>query len=429
MAGIYYQNIEITDFGPYITKLVIPMPRTVSAAEITPEQWNVYVEIFDKKGYPVLLPKDFLHRNELYPSRNYRPVAQAYPCDLEGNRLEKGDCVALEMPIGPFFPGSSGLAADFSNIAGHERYTVCCYRITQLAPIGQDKERLTGLVFDTCAGVRNHAIEGFRHSVSSHPTIPLRYGYFVPELRQDKHPLIVWLHGAGEGGDDTAISYSGNKVTAIAGEEIQKKFGGAFIFSPQCPTMWLDDGSGTYGETGKSIYVEALKYAIDEFIEKNQGAIDTRRIYIGGDSNGGFMTMRMIIDYPDFFAAAFPICEALLDSTISDQDIQSIRNLPIWFTHAKNDTIVPPERYVLPTWKRLKAAGAEKLVFTFWDGIEDMHSTFPTPDGKPFVYMGHIAWIPVLNNDCKVDFDGQPVIVNGKELTLFDWIALQRRED
>ena len=138
------------------------------------------------------------------------------------------------------------------------------------------------------------------------------------------------------------------------------------------------------------------------------------------------MTMRMVIDYPGFFAAAFPICEALVDIAISDADIEKIKDLPIWFTHAKNDPVVPPDRYVVPTWKRLKAAGAKKLIFSFWDGIEDLHGTFRNADGSPYVYMGHFAWIPVLNNDCRLDEDGSPVLVDGKEVTLFDWIALQK---
>lgn len=87
----------------------------------------------------------------------------------------------------------------------------------------------------------------------------------------------------------------------------------------------MNDGSGEYGRTGKSIYVEALKATIDEFIENNSG-IDCNRIYIGEDSNGRFMTMRMIIDYPGFFAAAFPVCEALYDETISNADIENMAN-------------------------------------------------------------------------------------------------------
>ena len=115
----------------------------------------------------------------------------------------------------------------------------------------------------------------------------------MPQRGMDKRPLIVWLHGAGEGGTDTAISYSGNKATALTDDAIQSRFDGCYVFSPQCPTMWLDDGSGQYGTSGRSIYTRALKAAIDEFIARNSYGIDPDRVYIGGDSNGGFMTMQL----------------------------------------------------------------------------------------------------------------------------------------
>ena len=57
---------------------------------------------------------------------------------------------------------------------------------------------------------------------------------------------VIWLHGAGEGGWDPYIAVLGNKVINIAFPKIQGYFGGAYLFAPQCPTMWMDDGSGQY---------------------------------------------------------------------------------------------------------------------------------------------------------------------------------------
>ena len=91
------------------------------------------------------------------------------------------------------------------------------------------------------------------------------------------------------------------------------------------------------------MYVGKLKATIDEFLDAHP-EIDRDRVYIGGCSNGGVMTMRMVIDFPDFFAAAYPVCEALYDETISDVDIGKIAHMPIWFTHAACDTIVRRKR-------------------------------------------------------------------------------------
>ena len=39
--------------------------------------------------------------------------------------------------------------------------------------------------------------------------------------------------------------------------------------------------------------------------------------------------------------------------------------------------------------------------------------------------MGHFAWIPVFNDDCRTDFDGKPVKVGEKEVSLMEWLAAQ----
>ncbi len=175
------------------------------------------------------------------------------------------------------------------------------------------------------------------------------------------------------------------------------------------------------------MYSEALKACIVDFLDRNPG-IDRNRVYIGGDSNGGFMTMRMLIDYPELFAAAFPVCEALYDDTIREEDIARIQEKPIWFTHAKNDPVVKPQETVEATYKRLMAAGAQNVHFTFWDKIEDIHEGFKGPDGEPFEYLGHFAWIPMLNDDCRVDYDGQPVQWQGREVSLLEWLAEQKKD-
>ena len=426
MGRNYYQFIDITDFGPYVTKLILGMPRKVKKEELSTDQFSVFVKIYDKAGNPVMLPKSFIERDKFFPSEAFRPVCKVYPCCRFGNEKEESEFVAIEMPYGPIYKGSSAIASDFTNMNGHNKYTVSDYRVTQIKEIGSGDDTLVGLVFDNCAGVYNLKKDRFREGVSSYEKLPMHYGYYVPEVKNGKRPLIIFLHGAGEGGNEPAIAWSANKVTALSDPENQAKFGGAFVLVPQCETMWLDNGTHQYNDSGISMYTEALKALIDEFVEKNATAIDTDRIYIGGDSNGGFMTMRMIMSYPDYFAAAYPICEAMIDEKVSEEDIANMKDQAIWFTHAKNDPVVVPDKYVLPTYNRLMAAGAKNVHFTFWDKIVDIHEGFKNDNGEPFEYLGHFAWIPMLNDDCKVDFDGKPVVVDGKEVTLLEWLAKQK---
>ncbi|GIO12753.1 hypothetical protein J19TS2_23080 [Cohnella xylanilytica] len=422
MARTYYSIIEITDHGPYVSKLVLPMPATVTASAVKPECFNVYVERKDAKGEILMLPKNWLDRSDKEPSKGYCTVKDAYPSCRQGGRRESGEFVALELKIGPLDSLTAAIA--YWNV--FNEYVISDYRITQVADIPTEGEKLTGMAFDLCAGRTMKQAENFLQGISSYEEEPLRYGYFVPQTGQGKRPLIIWLHGAGEGGQDPAIAYTGNKVVNLAGDSIQAKFGGAYLLVPQTPTFWMDDGSGQYGRSGRSKYGKALKALIDEFIARNEAAIDTSRIYIGGCSNGGFMTMRMVLDYPDFFAAAFPVCEALYDEVVRDADIEAIKQVPIWFTHAKDDEVVKPEETAIPTFERLRRAGARNVHFSLFDKVVDIHGLFTDEREEPYTYNGHFSWIYALNDDCRLDYDGKPVVADGKEVSLMEWLSLQR---
>jgi predicted peptidase len=156
---------------------------------------------------------------------------------------------------------------------------------------------------------------------------------------------------------------------------------------------------------------------IKDYVAQNKD-IDQDRIYIGGDSNGGYMTMLMIRDYPEYFAAAFPTCEALDDTLITDEDIENMKNLPIWFVHAKTDNVVPADQYVIPTYNRLVEAGAMDVHLSLFDNVVDTSGLYKNDDGTPYEYNGHWSWIYVYNNDVMKTIDG-------KTVSLMEWLANQ----
>lgn len=422
MGKGYYSITKITDWGPFITKLVLPMAQELEEGKNDyKNSFSVFVDRQDEKGETLMLPLSWFEQDVKAASRGYIPVTDAYPSDPDGVRAERGGCLTLEMAYGPLCPLSSAIAVrnEYNN------YVKSVYRITQTAEIVSGGEKVAGLVYDHLLGNTSADAEGFLTGVSGYEKEPLNYGYFIPKAA-GRRPLVIWLHGAGEGGLDPTIAYTGNKVVRLASDEVQELFGGAYIYAPQCKTFWMDDGCGKITTSGNSRYVEALMAAIEEFVGQHEG-IDRDRIYIGGDSNGGFMTMRMLIDYPGYFAAAFPVCEALLSEKISDEQIARLKDVPIWFTHAKNDPVVPPEEFVVKTYERLMAAGAQDVHFTFWDKICDIHEGFVDEKGEPYEYFGHAAWIPMLNDDCKTDYDGSPVVYGGREVTLLEWLSLHKK--
>lgn len=262
-------------------------------------------------------------------------------------------------------------------------------------------------------------------------------GYEPDHLRADgvKNPLVIWLHGMGEGGTDPDIALLGNDVTELGNKQIQDHFvegqqKGAYVLAAQTPTMWMNSGTGSNnGGVGHSIYTKTLKALIDKFIEDN-GDIDTNRIFVGGCSNGGYMTMEMAVNYGNFFRAFYPCCEAYSDSFLTDEDVAKLKDLPMWFIHAANDTTVDPSSFVLPTYDRLIKAGGKDIHLSYFT---DVRGTQGNPQGNN--YMGHYSWIYIFRDEVKYDQadpsnvkdpSNKEVVVNGKAVNLFDWMQAMK---
>lgn len=211
------------------------------------------------------------------------------------------------------------------------------------------------------------------------------YRYFSPVKEKDStiYPLVIWLHGMGDG------EYEGKQVAASdivswTNDDFQSRFkdsGGAFIFAPRSveeqKLYWNDE------------LVYPLRAAIDSFIEKNKENIDIERIYVGGYSMGGKMTLKMAVAYPDMFAAIFPICPAWIPG---DEAVELLKDTPIWLTSGALDPLVNYYTYVMPTWDR---------ICKFSNNPENCRLSTLTmtlfPDGKP-TSSSHWSWYSV-NND------------------------------
>ncbi|MBQ3864751.1 MAG: prolyl oligopeptidase family serine peptidase [Clostridia bacterium] len=425
MGKGYITEIRVTDNGPYVTKFILPAGQILQSGCVDKDTFTVFAEKIDMAGNPVMVnkrrPQFRGEQVEKIPRKGYLKIRDAYISDLAGNPVEEGEYITLQPVYGPNEP----LTWEMEGI-GFNQYVAVFHTVTQKTEIVNGEEVISGLVFDRKIENRQPDLYGWVDSISTYQDMPLRYGYFVPQAEGGLHPLIIWLHGAGEGGKDPKAAYSANRVVALSQKHTQDLFGGAYVLAPQCPTYWMDSGSGHIQLDGKTMYAPALLALIDEFIEKNPG-IDRKRIYIGGDSNGGFMTLRLVLDYPQRWTAAFPVCEAVPDDTITDEQIEKAKNVPIWFVTCKEDNTVPPYKMPVATYKRFMAAKAPDVHCTFWDAVEDIHGNFDLVDGKPYHYNGHFSWVPTLNDDCRVDFDGKPVICQGKEVTLQEWLSLHSK--
>ena len=267
--------------------------------------------------------------------------------------------------------------------------------------------------------------------------VTLTYASYEPwSLRGDgaKNPLIIWLHGGGEGGKDVSITLLGNEVVSLIRPEIQSHFTseggekGAYVLSVQCPTMWMGTSKGFGHGEYPSLYADVLKSCIDSFVEQRPD-IDRNRIYIGGCSNGGFMTMHMLMRNPRYFAAAYPTCEAYLDKYISDYEIKVLSEENIWFVQSYDDTTVDPKVHCIPTFQRLIKAGAKNVWMSMFENVTGM-------DNPGQRIMGHFSWCYLFNDavtlsqeqsegDVKPTNNGGGTVAPQGHANIFEWMNAQ----
>ena len=233
----------------------------------------------------------------------------------------------------------------------------------------------------------------------------VNYQYFKPVNKDDgkKHPLIIWFHGNGEGGykdyrNNVSQKLANRGAVAFAEDKTQKIFDGAYVVAPQADDTW-------YNNYTKG-YIKSVKAMIDEFVSENN--VDKNRIYIFGASAGGYMSFRMMIEYPDYFAA-FSTSAAALDKAATSggvatttQDLMKIRNKPLWMVHAQNDPTISYENTSKRVYDVLSKYGA-------------ILSSYPNVKIGETEYNGHWSWIYSLRN----------MPVNDKGEHLFEWMARQ----
>lgn len=145
---------------------------------------------------------------------------------------------------------------------------------------------------------------------------PLNYRVLYPlnYCPDQKYPVILFLHGAGERGSDNE-SQLVHGANMFASYENQSKYP-AIIIAPQCPEdiSWSqynkpeEPGDKRFYPLNPPITkpMAAVKELLDSYISK--GIVDTQHIYVTGLSMGGMGTFDIVMRYPNLFAAATPIC-------------------------------------------------------------------------------------------------------------------------
>lgn len=184
--------------------------------------------------------------------------------------------------------------------------------------------------------------------------LPKQYG--EPDK---KYPLLMFLHGSGERGNDL----NKLKVHSIPKIVDVKDDFPFIVVSPQCP-----DGERWNAET--------LNALLDEVISSL--AVDTTRVYLTGLSMGGYGTWKLAAAYPERFAAIAPVCGGG-----SLEDAWRLKEMPVWAFHGAKDDIVPPtetERMI----EALKRMGNTQVKFTLYPDAN--HNSWDATYANPELY-------------------------------------------
>ncbi|MEA2042643.1 MAG: prolyl oligopeptidase family serine peptidase [Bacteroidota bacterium] len=214
-------------------------------------------------------------------------------------------------------------------------------------------------------------VKNYQEKTFLSETGKLPYRYFQP--KQDikcvkRLPLIIFLHGAGERGND-------NKKQLIHVAEVftdsanQEKFP-AYVIAPQCAEnyRWADiDWSNAPHKMPDTIsdYAKMTMELANWFIHNLP--VDSNRIYITGLSMGGFGTWDLISRFPDKFAAAAPVCGGG-----DTNQAKKLTHIPIWAFHGAKDKVVDVR--------------STRLM------IEEIKKFGGTPKYTEYPELGHFSW-------------------------------------
>lgn len=223
----------------------------------------------------------------------------------------------------------------------------------------------------------------------------LHYRLLRPEGEQanQKYPLVLFLHGAGERGSDNAKQLVHG--TQMFLNPVNRAEHPTFVLAPQCPE------SGYWAYIGRPESLQPYQMPINQPITKilsdvkelldrylAMPQVDKSRIYIVGLSMGAMGTYDLVIRFPDLFAAAVPICGTVHPDRLK---VKGIDHTIFRLFHGDADSVVPVAGS-REAYKALKKAGAT-VRYTEFPGCDhgSWNPAFNTPDFMDWLFQQHKA--------------------------------------
>jgi predicted esterase len=382
-------DAEVLDGGEQITSVTLDASRlgTINPASLTTGTFTV-------------------HAKATSPIRVVAPdlIFSEYDLDRQvtSARVNRRGDIVLELAHGEGKVGGGTLGYIVSRSRNVQLDLV--YTITQNAPLSVRGRGPVTIERFVQGALSSPEVDAFGYGISRSD---MKYRLYSPgggrhrSGGRGKRPLIVWLHGGGEGGS-LADGYYDNETTlranrgalGFATDEAQEIFSGAYVVAPQSTSFWMEDGPR---------FAPLIKEIIDEVARKHP--IDRDRIHVVGCSNGGYMTMKMTTLYRNLFASSAPICGVVQPLTaggprlITDAELSAIRT-PTWLVASRDDTTVPPKPNTELAHDLIRDSEMTLYDNVTWNG---------------YTFNGHWSWIYVAHNDPRL-----------RRTRIWQWMAGQR---
>src|SRR4051794_39591697 len=385
-------NAQVLDGGEQVTSITLHTGRLgpIDPRSLTTGSFSVHAKA--TSPIPIAAGDQIFSEYDLD-----RPVT-AVRLDYWGN-------IVLDLAYGEGQVGGGTLGY----IASKGRNVVLdlAYTITQNAPIALRNRRSLAITRFVQGELSDPEVDAFSYHISRSG---LKYRLYSPghgrrlhSAGRGGHPLVVWLHGGGEGGllpdnyyDNETTLRANRGALGFATQEAQRIFGGAYVVAPQSTSYWIEDGPR---------FAPLIREIIGDLVRRYP--IDRRRIYVAGCSNGGYMTMGMTSIYHHLFAAAVPIC-GVVESLepggpplLTDAELREI-DTPTWLVSSRDDPVVPVEPNTVHAHNLIPGSLMTLYDQVVWNGYR---------------FNGHWSWIYVARND--------PAI-NGTHI--WQWMADQRAD-
>ncbi|MBQ7335070.1 MAG: prolyl oligopeptidase family serine peptidase [Clostridia bacterium] len=208
---------------------------------------------------------------------------------------------------------------------------------------------------------------------------------------EKSYPLILFLHGAGERGNDNTAQLK-NAIGQMFADPASPVYQ-CIVVAPQCPQdqKWVNveawtDCQYSIDEIPESDALKTVRGILSEV--QTEYGVDLDRVYATGLSMGGYGTWDLLVRHGELFAAAIPVCGGCDTSKAA-----LLTDIPIYTFHGLKDPTVP-------------CTGTEAMV----DAIRSLGGTKITY--VPYPEMEHNVWETAFATE-----------------GLYDWLLAQKRSD